>query len=450
MGKLGAAWEMRGIVMLLAKGGNNLRKGEWASGLAEVHAAALKGITRVAKNFADRLGTQAANNSVPVLSLASYVMFPLGFMVGPGDEKGGRLESGALEFEKAGNALQLAIADPSFWSGEAAEAYNAQTEAQLPRLTEMERIDRALIQIIADQAAECHKVNQAVQICDAVVTAAIPIALLLKAIQPGGDAVSMAFQIATALATVGASVTEIGIQVANAESHKAAIDLLKIDYENQGSGAHLDGAEDVQVKVGSEGETSIDSVDGLMSGAGGVPPVFGARGAGSGTTNGSPSGDTAEGADDSNFGAADAGAGDWNSGGGDFGTASADTGAGPQGAAVGAPPMFGGVPRPGQGTNAASQGSRPGAQSPTNTNDTSSMFPDGQTGSGDSTLAGQFDGAGAGADDTGRAPVGGGAGAQAGGAAQGSGDSERAPVDVDNEESGAEQNARESQTAHAL
>ena len=69
------------------------------------------------------------------------------------------------------------------------------------------------------------------------------------------------------------------------------------------------------------------------------------------------------------------------------------------------------------------------------------MFPDGQTGAGDSTPTGQFDGAGAGADDAGRAPVGGGTG---------TGDSERAPVDSGTTESSDEQTTREDQTARAL
>ena len=359
-------------------------------------------------------------------------MFPLPFMVGDGAEEGRRLELGAEEFHDAHSALELAIADPSYWTGDAADAYNQQAHAQLPRMTEMARIDLALREIIAQQAEECEKAHQAIEICESVLECATPIALLLKAIQPGGDAVSLAFQIATAVGTLGGAVAEIGVTVSNAETNKSAIDLLTTDYKNLGANAHLDGAEGVEVKVGEEQGTSLDSVNGLMSsGAGGVPPAIAARGAGNGTAQGSPSGAGAEGEGD--FGAADAGADQWNSAGGDFAAASADTGAdtgaGPEeDTPAGAPPIFGGMPSPGQIASGASQASKQAAQfskdagqhvglvneTMSSAGQLSSMFPDGQAGSGDPAPAGQFEGAGAGTDGAERAPV---------------DDTERAPVD---------------------
>ena len=257
------------LVMLLGSAGGNFASGDWEVGLMQAHAAALQGAQMGLQHYSKYKGTDLWKQATPILSKASKVTTVLNQLVGGGNEKGESLETTAGEFEEAYNSLHLAIADAGYWSGDAADAYNAQTRAQLPRMTEMARLDRELVQILVDQAHQVHLVKQVIMGAAAAIAAAIPIALLLQQIEPGGPAISTAFEISITVATLVTALSMFIKQIVDSEGNAAKITAAAADYRSQGDGAYLDGPDEVQVSVTAEKESRVDSVDPLSPGASG-------------------------------------------------------------------------------------------------------------------------------------------------------------------------------------
>ena len=447
------------FVSLLAKAGQSFATGSWEKGLAQSAAAAGAGAVSLGKNYiTKKSANEIWKKQVPILDGATVVSSILELLVGPGkSEKGEDIELSAKDFELAFKSLELAMADANYWSGAAAQAYNDRNSEQMHRTTRVAKIDRQMAAIVEHQGHQAHTVSVALTICGASLVAAVPIAIGLKFIPEVGEAVSLAFQIATVIAVMAAEVIEIYNLIQDASTNGGQFADLKSQYQMLADGAYLEGTTNVKVSVDTEESTTIDAVDGLTSSA--VPPALGSRGVGEGTGEGSLFDAAAESDREAGgFAAISGGADDWTAAdaqvnsGAEVGSAGEETGAEPEEDRSGhTPSIFGGMPSAGQIANWAADGSKQAAQyskyagrhvgrfnqTMSTAQQLGSMFPSGQGGTGSPSLTGQFEQGGPGADDTGRAPVDGtGPGpadqtiltSDVDGAAAGGDDSERAPI----------------------
>lgn len=258
----GASAGSRGVGAIARRGASEAARRAAKRGAAAAAKEAGKKAAAAAGKQAGKKAASAGPKGVPILDAAMLVSTALELLVGPGtSEKGQDIELAAESFEAARSSLAKAMADASLWSGEASETYNARNGEQIERAVTVVHIDQQLAAVVHRQADKVHDVSIAMLICGLSLIAAVPVAIGLRAIPIVGEAVSLAFQSATAVAILAAEAAELGIMGQAASDNATEISALARQYQDLGDGAYLRGSTDVMVAFSVDGQASIDPGD---------------------------------------------------------------------------------------------------------------------------------------------------------------------------------------------
>ena len=152
-------------------------------------------------------------------------------------DTGDELTASAGVFRDSSELLRSADSDPG-WQGKAAQSYDDRTSEQQARTNQMALLDTELANLLQTQAAQVTKLRNAMYVITGTLAAAWPVAWQLYVQPIAGPAVSKWFQIATAIAVLGADIglqTEQGLksQQTGAAMQKLAASYTQIDYAAQ-------------------------------------------------------------------------------------------------------------------------------------------------------------------------------------------------------------------------
>lgn len=188
-------------------------------------------------------------------------------------DKGDRFKLGKSEFENMQQYLESAIPDSAKWSGEAAEAYAAQTKILLQLAKDMQANDLALAALLEEHGNRVQKMHRDYAIILMTLVAAQLTAMILWSWPVFGPVASVKFQVVT---VVVLSFTILGLQgeVCTASQRKAdAISRLAEKYAETGKAAEPVGTFAKIAVTGAE-EARVSSFEAISASMSGPPPSF--------------------------------------------------------------------------------------------------------------------------------------------------------------------------------
>jgi hypothetical protein len=194
-----------------------------------------------------------------------FIQF-LQFFYGPANDSGSKYKSAVKDFQLAYRSLEAAVASESCWTGEAADAYNIQNDAQMARVSTpagdgsstlikgMTELDADIAAILAKEVEEIKRSNQDLSWIRSVLVGLIPICSLLAKTQPH---VSQAIQVAAVMSCVTAAEIIFSAMGLTAADNAEAIDALTAEYRRVGD----DAATSLQALLGGTATATTAAAD---------------------------------------------------------------------------------------------------------------------------------------------------------------------------------------------
>ncbi|WP_254849220.1 EspA/EspE family type VII secretion system effector [Mycobacterium sp. GA-1841] len=184
--------------------------------------------------FAAAAATPIINGGLIALTVASNT---LGF---GRPEDGERFGRGATAFDDAHSSL-LNAASPSGWEGDASDAYGARTAEQQNRAQNMAIQDRAIQTVLFNEADQVSKARDFVSKRQTALALCVPAAIAIKFMGPTGPAASLAFEVASVLATVPYAMDRVENTVYEAKANASQIENIARHYDDVSSTAEIPG-----------------------------------------------------------------------------------------------------------------------------------------------------------------------------------------------------------------
>lgn len=196
-----------------------------------------------------------------ILERGIQVVTLMNLLHGSGKDGGQYYEQGSTELKLAWESLKDAAVDDDYWSGAAADAYDAKNDQQMGWVTTVADLDLAVAAIIAKEADALGYAKIALTSVRTFFTLCIPIASALRWMYP--PPVSQNFQIAMVtlglIPALGTTLTSLGLASRNA----GELALLYPQYEEVAAGAVITGSEEVEAKLAPAPRTVVGQFDEL-------------------------------------------------------------------------------------------------------------------------------------------------------------------------------------------
>lgn len=183
----------------------------------------------------------AAAAATPVINVGLITLTVASNTLGFGrPEDGERFNRGAQHFYNAFQELNSA-APPSKWEGTASDAYGDRTTEQQDRASNMASYDSAIQKVLATEASQVESARDFVSKRQTALALCIPPAIALKAVPVAGPALSLAFEIASVVATVPFAMDRVENTVYQASQNAGEIKKIAGNYGTLSSSAEIPG-----------------------------------------------------------------------------------------------------------------------------------------------------------------------------------------------------------------
>ncbi|OBI13720.1 EspA/EspE family type VII secretion system effector [Mycobacterium sp. E2497] len=236
---------------------------------------------------------QAFGVECVILERGIQIVTALTLLHGSGTDKGQYYQMGSDKFQLAWENLKDATAESDSWTGAAAESYNALNAAQMDWATAMADLDLQIAAILADEADWLKNAKVTLTACRALFTAAIPIASTLRWVS--GPQASLLFQLATFAAGMPVAVFITAASMDESLQNKRKIDGISAQYREVADSAVVTGSGFVPPTAAPAPRSTVNSFDEVS--AGDAPPALAPGG-----RHAAPSAGAASTAENSNFG----------------------------------------------------------------------------------------------------------------------------------------------------
>jgi hypothetical protein len=188
--------------------------------------------------------------AIGIMDLLNGVLAPT---TGPG------FGEAVTAFDSSYKSLRSAIPLPERWSGDGADAYAAQNAKIMDLVTQMQALDKQMQTHISEHAEKVAKVHQVIAACLLTLVIAQGVALVLWSIPlPVGPPLSTAFQVTTVVATSGVTLAYEGITVHSSIYKSALIDAMAAEYSAVKEQAPIPGTF-AKIEVVGADETRVSS-----------------------------------------------------------------------------------------------------------------------------------------------------------------------------------------------
>ncbi|CQD11626.1 hypothetical protein BN1232_02174 [Mycobacterium lentiflavum] len=213
-----AASEIGGLVGSLAGIGRNIAAKDWIATGIGAGAFGMETTKIIVKGIAERRikaeierGLQERTNpwaaEVPIIEWGIVAITVFEYCLGLGDAtKGVEFDNARSKLDSPKRDLESAIPD-SRWESTASQEYAKQNQAQLNRVSLMQKKDQAMMDALAAEVAQLTEIRRAVAGIKDGLTGCIFVALLIKAY--GSEASSLVFQKVVTLAAIAATVSAL-------------------------------------------------------------------------------------------------------------------------------------------------------------------------------------------------------------------------------------------------
>ncbi|WP_019970329.1 EspA/EspE family type VII secretion system effector [Mycobacterium sp. 141] len=179
----------------------------------------------------------------PIIDAGLKVINGMTEMCGDGSpDTGAGFANGAGEFSDVGESLSSAAPDDS-WAGGGASAYAEQNVKQQNRMQSLAETDSSIAQVLAQEAEQLGVTVQQLNSAATTLQLAILPASIAMADPLGGEAVSVAIQIAAVAGGMAIATPAMANMVSNSMQNARAIQQAANSYRDVASNARLDGAQ---------------------------------------------------------------------------------------------------------------------------------------------------------------------------------------------------------------
>ncbi|WP_018602404.1 EspA/EspE family type VII secretion system effector [Mycobacterium sp. 155] len=190
------------------------------------------------------IGRQFFSNApeTPIIDAGLKVINGMTEMCGDGSpDTGEGFTHGADEFSDVGESLRSAAPDDS-WTGGGASAYAKQNDKQQSRMQSVAETDSSIAQVLAQEADQLGVTVQQLNSAATTLQLAILPASIAMADPLGGEAASVAIQIAAVASGMAIATPTMADMVSNSMQNAQAIQQAANSYRKVASDAKLDGA----------------------------------------------------------------------------------------------------------------------------------------------------------------------------------------------------------------
>lgn len=207
---------------------------------AMARSAAKSAVTTAEKASAERLKSIAKGAGTPIINAGLVALTMQSNMLGFGrPDDGERFGQSADQF-MAANASLLQSAPPPDWTGDGSNAYRDRNKEQQARTADMYAKDKAIQQVLADEASQVDNAREFVSQRQTALSAAIIPALAAKLL-PYGQVISTLIEIAAFGATVPFATQRVTLMTQHAGENARKIRSLTSEYDSIASNAEIPG-----------------------------------------------------------------------------------------------------------------------------------------------------------------------------------------------------------------
>ncbi|OSC40340.1 EspA/EspE family type VII secretion system effector [Mycobacterium decipiens] len=207
--------------------GMSFASGEWQTGITQTVGAVGYGAFAYGQYKAE---SAAFKSQTVFLDTGIVLTTMVDLLFGGASNKGQGYSIGSKSFELANRTLADAVVDSSSWTGSAADAYGARNSDQMTRTTTMATLDSQIASILAKQARQIKAKKTQLARAKMSLVAAVPVAMSLRLIQPGGEAISVAFELAVFTAAMAVVERALGFMLADASDNRRAVLDVRHQY----------------------------------------------------------------------------------------------------------------------------------------------------------------------------------------------------------------------------
>ncbi|WP_458319007.1 EspA/EspE family type VII secretion system effector [Mycolicibacterium brisbanense] len=214
-----------------------------ASDVKDIFSGTFGGLASGLGNLID-IGRQFFSNApeTPIIDAGLKVINGMSDMCGDGSpDTGEGFAGGADQLDNVGQSLDSAAPDDS-WEGGGASAYSKQNVKQQGRMQTLAETDNTVAQVLAQEAEQLGVTVQQLNGAATILQLAILPASIAMADPLGGEAVSVAIQIAAVASGMAIATPAMANMVSNSMQNAQAIQQAANSYRDVASNAKLDGS----------------------------------------------------------------------------------------------------------------------------------------------------------------------------------------------------------------
>jgi EspA/EspE family len=218
-----------------------------------------KGQNEALKKALESVGKKILPTPTAIIDVTMVVVSVVDLLNGLGPPyKGDSLSTGVEQLANVILQLEAAIPDDRDWSGDAALAYTAQTEALRALVQTMQELDKQFKALVAEQGAKVQWAHNSLSILLFALVVAQGVALLLYLIPIFGPEISLLWQVVAALAAATTVVTVETLTLGTSSNVANGVDAVALEYGQVAENAIQSGTFGVIEVAGAE-ETRVSS-----------------------------------------------------------------------------------------------------------------------------------------------------------------------------------------------